>query len=179
MNSQQPKSPMSTLEYARLITETQKKLYNYIYSMTGRRTRSWDILQETNLVLMRKESDFQMGTNFEAWAFTTARFQTLAYLRNQKRDPLDILTPELVELFSEEAEELATKVPERLVALKSCRSKLKDKTRNVLSLYYEKEHSIKDICAIISMKESAVKLTLMRARKALHSCIETQLKPSH
>lgn len=178
MNSKQDTSLMSTLEYATLITETQKKLYNYIYSMTGRRTRSWDILQETNIVLMRKEADFQMGTNFEAWAFTTAKFQTLAYLRNQKRDPLDILTPELVDLFSEEAEELANQVPDRLVALKNCRGKLREKTRNVLSLYYEKEHSVKDICSLVSMKESAVKLTLLRARKALHHCIQTQLSPS-
>ncbi|MFD2158463.1 sigma-70 family RNA polymerase sigma factor [Rubritalea tangerina] len=169
---------MSHPEYARLITENQKKLYNYIYSMTGRRSRSWDILQETNLVLMRKETEFTLGSNFEAWAFTTARFQTLAYLRNQKRAPLDVLTPELVELFADEAEELAASSPERLTALKRCRGKLKDKTRKVLTLYYEKEHRIKDICALVGMKESAIKLTLMRARKSLHSCIETQLKQS-
>ena len=91
-------------DFAQQITESQQRLYRYIYSLTGNSASSWDILQETNIVLWKKQADFAPGTRFDSWSYTIARFQVLAYLRDRKRKPVSILTPELVEAFAEDAE---------------------------------------------------------------------------
>ncbi|NWK55033.1 sigma-70 family RNA polymerase sigma factor [Verrucomicrobiaceae bacterium N1E253] len=165
-------------EYAQRITESQQKLFGYIYSLLGRHAQTWDVLQETNLVLWRKQHDFQAGTNFDAWAFSIARFQVLAYLRDQKRDPLDVMTPELVEAFAGEAEEEALQLDHRLDALQFCKSRLQEKSRHLLELYYEKNMRVKDIGICLSSNANATKQALLRVRRKLQQCIETRLENS-
>lgn len=167
---------MSNSNYARLITENQQKIYGYIYSLMGNSVASWDVLQESNLVLWRKESQFKAGTNFQAWAFTIARFQVLAFLRDRQRDPLDILTPELVEAFAEDAAVESENFTSRLNALKHCRTQLKEKHSYLIHLYYEKEMSIQSISDRIGQNSNAIKQTLLRVRRKLQNCIDIKLQ---
>ena len=136
---------MTDPNYAQLITEHQQKIYGYIYSLIGNNASSWDILQESNLVLWRKQSEFTMGTNFQAWSFSIARFQVLAFIRDRKRDPLQILTPELLDTFAEDIEAEAETYTQRLDALQHCRSKLKTKHSKLIDLYYVQQIPIKVI----------------------------------
>ncbi len=163
-------------DYAQLITESQQKLFAYIYSMLGRNAASWDVLQESNLVLWRKQNDFQPGSNFDAWAFSIARFQVLAHLRDRKRDPLELLTPELLEALAEESEEEMHHFDERLIALQHCKSQLKSKNRRIVELYYEKNMPLKDVSASLSSSVNAIKQALLRVRRSLKQCIKIQLK---
>ena len=48
-------------QFVQLLTENQNRIYGYIYSLLGNFERSADVLQETNLVLWRKNSEFRMG----------------------------------------------------------------------------------------------------------------------
>jgi RNA polymerase sigma-70 factor (ECF subfamily) len=63
-----------SFDFASLITSSQQRLYAYIRSLLDNSASAWDVLQETNVVLWKKQAEFQMGTNFDAWAFTVARF---------------------------------------------------------------------------------------------------------
>ncbi|MFK7909714.1 MAG: sigma-70 family RNA polymerase sigma factor [Akkermansiaceae bacterium] len=167
---------MSNSNYARLITENQQKIYGYIYSLMGSNASSWDVLQESNIVLWQKESEFQMGTNFQAWAFSIARFQVLAFLRDRQREPLDILTPELVEAFADDAVVESEKHTTRLQALKHCRAQLQEKHSHLLQLYYENEMSIQSISERIGQSANAIKQSLLRIRRKLQNCIDLKLQ---
>jgi RNA polymerase sigma-70 factor (ECF subfamily) len=92
-----------TVDFATLITASQRKLYAYIHSLLDNSAAAWDVLQETNVVLWQKQAEFRPGTKFDAWAFTVARFQVMAWLRDRKREPLDVMTPELCELLAGDA----------------------------------------------------------------------------
>ena len=123
------------LDFARQITENQQRLYGYIRSLVGNSAWSWDILQETNLVIWEKQASFAAGTNFRAWAFRIAKFQVLAFLRDRKREPFMLLTPDLLELLNDDAEDLAEQHVERLQALARCRENLNDSNRRLLATF--------------------------------------------
>lgn len=82
-------SPADTI---RQISQHQAALLAYILTLYPDRSEAHDILQETNVVLWQKVGEFQVGTNFKAWAFRIAYLQTLAHLKRIKRGPLLELT---------------------------------------------------------------------------------------
>jgi len=167
---------MKAEEFAELITSRQKSLYGYIYSLLGRPSSSWDVLQNTNLVLWRKKDEFKLGTNFEAWSCTVARFQAMAFLRDQKRDPLSVMTPELVDLLGEEAELEHEKFEPRMKALKECREELSEKNGEILNLFYDEDQKIESISERMHLTQHAVKQALFRIRRSLQDCINQKLK---
>ena len=81
------------------LTEHQNRVYGYIFSMLGDHTVAADVLQETNLVLWRRSAEWIPDAPFLPWAFTVARFQVLAHVRDRKRERC-LLDIELVEALS-------------------------------------------------------------------------------
>ena len=64
-------------EFVRLLTKHQPDIYLYLRSLTLAPEEVSDILQDTNLVLWENRGQFQMGTNFRAWAFQIVRYKLL------------------------------------------------------------------------------------------------------
>jgi RNA polymerase sigma-70 factor (ECF subfamily) len=159
-------------EFSKLITENQQKLYGYIFSLLGDSSATWDVLQETNIVLLRKKGEFRKGSNFTAWAFATARFQTLAYLRDRSREPVTLLTPDLIELFAEDSEAEATQFDIRLSALGKCITRLPEKSRSLVDLHYNQRMAMKEIADSLNQTPNAIKQAIFRIRRALQDCIE-------
>ena len=71
--------------FVELLTQHQRKLYSYIYSLIPNVTDSDDLLQETNLVLWNKRLEFKLGTNFTAWACRIAYLNVQNFLRAKGR----------------------------------------------------------------------------------------------
>lgn len=164
-----------SFDFSRKITEHQQRLYGYIYSLVANSTVSWDILQETNIILWKKQSEFQPGSNFEAWARTVAHFQVLAFLRDRQRDPMTLLTPELLEALRDDAAAIADRFGERLRILQRCREDLAGKARELITLHYEQGLSMKTVAIQLGMSLSAVKQSIFRVRRTLRDCIQTKL----
>ena len=47
-----------------------------------------DVLQEANRVILEKADEFEIGTNFKAWAFSIVRFQAMAYCKRNQRESI-------------------------------------------------------------------------------------------
>jgi RNA polymerase sigma-70 factor, ECF subfamily len=69
--------------FVELLTQHQRKLFSYIYTLVPNVTDTDDLLQETNLVLWNKRLDFKLGTNFSAWACRIAYFNVQNFLRSK------------------------------------------------------------------------------------------------
>ncbi|MFC4991700.1 sigma-70 family RNA polymerase sigma factor [Rubritalea tangerina] len=167
---------MSSSEYPLMIARQQEKLLSYIVSLVGDVDDAWDILQETNLILWKKQSELPEVQNFDAWTYTIAKFQTLRFLKTCKRRRVSYLNNELMEVMAQDAVEVLDERPERLKALAECSKQLKDKSQLVLGLFYKKKQSVRGITQETGIKESAVKQILARSRKALYQCIEKKLQ---
>ena len=75
-------------EFVEMLTEAQQKIHGFILKRLVNHHQTNEVLQLTNIVLCRKANDFQIGTNFMAWALTVANFQILSFRKNQSRERL-------------------------------------------------------------------------------------------
>ena len=91
-------------EIEELIAQNQARMKGYALSLTGDRHAAEDILQESNLVIWRKASTFEKGTNFLSWAFRIIHFQTLAFRRKADRDRL-VFDDDLIDTMASETVE--------------------------------------------------------------------------
>lgn len=168
-----------TEEFVRLLTENQRRLYVYILSLVGNSGDADELLQDTNLVLWRKCSDFTLGTNFSAWAMKTAHFEVLAFRKRRQREQLRF-DPELVEVLADEATTWADDFDSKRQALTNCISRLSERDRELLHLRY----GLGNTPATDSMGELANKVgrtvhatyqALHRIRSSLLACMRRRL----
>ncbi|QDT66675.1 sigma-70 family RNA polymerase sigma factor [Calycomorphotria hydatis] len=161
-------------QFVTLLTENQSRLFGYIYSLLGDRNRTADVLQETNLVLWRKVEEFQIDKPFCPWAFSVARYQVLAHLRDRKRDRM-LLNEELVDLVSPHVEKQATQVDAMREALQPCLQQLTEANRELIEHRYFQLRKLSDIANLVDRTVGAVKLALLRVRRQLADCVEKRM----
>ncbi|MFI4873862.1 MAG: sigma-70 family RNA polymerase sigma factor [Blastopirellula sp. JB062] len=164
----------ATEQFIQLLTDHQNRLYGYIYSLIGDRNRTADVLQETNLVLWRKLDEFNPNQAFLPWAFSIARFQVLANVRDRKRDRM-LLDTELVETLSSEAESMAEQFDTTREALHRCMQTLSSRNRELIERRYFRAMPLTQIAEAISSSPGAIKVALLRVRKQLAACIHQRL----
>ena len=165
-------------EYVALLADHQSMVRGFVISLMPGVPGADDVIQETNQVLWAKRGEFELGTNFKAWALRIARFQVMAHMKTMRRQrwvTLDDTTAELM------ATELETRLePEReeqrLLALKSCLGKLGEAERDMLLRRYWKNQRLQDFCAITGLSLSNIKITLFRLRAGLKRCIQAEMK---
>lgn len=162
-------------EFVYQLTDWQSRLYGYLMTLLGDPDDARDVLQETNLVLWRKIDEFEDIRDFGAWARKCAYFQTLAFLRDRKRDR-HIFDDDLLAKFAEEAEASPANEEELSLALRDCLSCLPNRQRQLISQHYQQRVPIRKMAADHGKSESAIKMALMRIRDTLRGCINTKLK---
>lgn len=166
---------LSESEFVLLVTGQQSAIYAYILTLHPNRVAAQDILQETNLVLCRKVSEFEAGTNFRAWAFKVAYWQTMAHLKRVQRAGLVTLEPDVLDLIAQDAEEQLADFDDRNLALKSCLQKLPPGDTAILLAHYQSGESLAEISGRLGRSREALKQVLLRIRRTLRLCIERQI----
>lgn len=169
------RKPLNDSEFVLLITGHQTAIYAYILTIYPDRVAAQDILQETNIVLCRKVEEFEPGTNFKAWAFRIAYWQTMAQLKRVKRTGHVALEPDVMDLVAQEVEEVTADFEERRFALKSCLQKLPPGDASILLAHYQSGESLAEISGRLGRTREALKQVLLRIRKSLRICIERQM----
>ncbi|MEO0530695.1 MAG: sigma-70 family RNA polymerase sigma factor [Planctomycetota bacterium] len=158
-----------------LVINSQNRLYAYILSLVLDKERARDILQQTNLVLLEKESGFTHGTDFFAWAARVAYYEVLADRRRRVRDR-HLFSDELLAVVASESLKAAGAIEERAEALRHCLSKLSSKNRDLLMKRYRPEGSVADIAESLGKTPGAVSALLHRLRAGLVDCVERRLR---
>jgi RNA polymerase sigma-70 factor, ECF subfamily len=137
--------------------------------------RANDIVQEVFLTVSAKANDFQIGTNFRAWAFSVAKNkvrQTMQKAADWRVQPLsgeviDALTADEVDAFDHH--------DERLQALNDCIQRLAPQARRTVELRYREGQSPPAIAGLMHWTTNAVKVALSRAKDFLRGCVHKRL----
>lgn len=156
------------------LTEHQNRVYGYIFSMLGDHMHAADVLQETNLILWKRSNEWTVGAPFLPWAFTIARFQILANLRDRKRDRC-LLDPDLIEALSDDVAAESTQLEDTRDALRGCLLQLSEQNREMIQMRYFRGSSIGVIADALQRSVEAVKVSLLRIRRSLHDCVSKKL----
>lgn len=160
------------------LTFHQPVLEAYCHANLARREDACEVLQQTNVKLWEKSASWNPETEFLPWAFAVARFTMLAYFRDKMRDRL-VFDPDVVESMAVETEAAASELPERQEALGRCLEKLTTEQRGLLHAHYTEGRPLREIARASRRSESAVKMTFLRLRHSLATCIQLQLRKSH
>jgi len=164
-------------EFVSLLTGIQGNLHAFLTSLLPGERCIDDVLQQTNLVLWQKRAVFQSGTNFRAWAFSVARWETKAWLTRQKRADWLCFSNDVVDLIAGRYEQAASEGRTDMAGLDSlrqCLGKLKEKDRLLVVSYYQHDKSLGECARIFNRGADSLKVTLFRIRQMLRRCIDAQ-----
>ena len=160
------------IQFVSLLTEHQADLWAYIISQLPGSSEVEDVLQKTNLTLWTKQDQFQIGSNFVAWAFTVARFEVLAHLKKHKRQDWLVFNDELSETIAAEAQQCVAGSNKRLILLENCMQKMRPQDVELLRQRYQSRSALSEYAKQCGRSVSALSVTLHRVRAALRKCIE-------
>jgi RNA polymerase sigma-70 factor, ECF subfamily len=159
-------------EFLRLFTTVQPALRRFVgyHFPSGREQEMEDVLQETALVLWRKFGQYDPAKSFTNWALGIAHFELRHSRRALARTPL-ALDEKTSDLLAQRAAEMPPGLDRRQNHLDRCLSKLDPRSREALSLYYEKGLSTRQIAESYRGTVNMVRILLFRTRQSLARCM--------
>ena len=153
----------------------QPRLYGFILKRLADRDQTLEVLQRTNLVIWQKAADYQPGTSFEAWAFTIARFQLMAWRKNQSRNRL-VFSDTVYEQIDNETDSSQVDDDARVSALKDCVKQLNVDESKLIEQRYREDIPLATIASTMNMSLDAIGMRLSRIRKKLGQCIQRKIQ---
>jgi RNA polymerase sigma-70 factor (ECF subfamily) len=133
-----------------------------------------EILQETAIQLWEQFDRYQEGTDFGAWAITIAKYKAFDFLHENIKHH-QLFKSSLYEQLSEVAQSSSIDISERIKALEACLWKLNKAQRDMLSLRYKRNLSVKEIAQAKDKSPVAVYLFLSHLLTLLRGCINRTL----
>jgi RNA polymerase sigma-70 factor (ECF subfamily) len=169
-----------TLRVQSLFVQHQAQLRSFLHSLVPDFSSADDLLQECFLTVSQKAGDFNLDSNFLAWARSIARFKVLALRRDVARSPF-LLSDEVLESLilcapATDAEASSSE-SQTLEALRHCLAKLAPAAREIIQMRYFSQWGPTEISRIRDCSLNAVNVTLARAREALRRCMEDNARP--
>jgi len=161
-------------DFVALLTRSQRKLHAYIFSLVWNPADADDILQETNIVLLKKAAEFDASRDFLPWALTIARFQTLAGLKRRQRLRF-VFDEALASFLADEAAREDPVLEARRLALATCLQKLPTSHRDLLVRRYQPKAVVGEMAAALGLSLKTLSDRLRRIRAKLLDCITRTL----
>ncbi|MBN1911733.1 MAG: sigma-70 family RNA polymerase sigma factor [Pirellulales bacterium] len=162
-------------EFASLYAAHELQLFSYILALTGSTAAAEDVFQETCVVMWQKFSEFQIGTNFAAWARKIAYHMVMRYHKQTGRRHV-LLGDAFVETISAVRSKRAAMRDHRSEALQHCLGKLGQRDRELLACRYDNDSlTIKDVAQKLGRPANTVYKALRRIRASLLECVRRTL----
>jgi RNA polymerase sigma-70 factor (ECF subfamily) len=178
MESPPPSASGKDERYLRLLTEHERAIAAYVYSLVSSPADAADILQECKLSMWRMFDRFETGTDFRAWGRKIAIHQILNFRRAVNRRPDSPLDQQFIEAVAAEIDQRADFLDRKADVLRTCLRKLPAPHRAIVTWRYYDECTIDEIAAKTDRSSEAVYRLLSRIRKILNECIRRTLKLS-
>jgi RNA polymerase sigma-70 factor, ECF subfamily len=160
-------------EFVQLLTAHQPDIYLYLRSLVLDPDEASEILQDANLVLWEKRGQFELGTNFRAWAFQIARYKLLQRQAQRHRAGVcfsDALVDELTLEMSGGEEALGELIDE----LRRCVAMLSARDRELIGRRYAPRATCDSVAQALGRPVRWVYKAVSRIRKALFECIRRE-----
>ena len=159
-------------EFVRLLVAHQSLIRAFVISLMPGAPDVDDVVQNTSQVLWTKRRTFTLGTNFKAWALTTARFQVMAHqqrMKAEKRAPLDDDVLDMVAGMVEKMD--PTETNRQYEDLQECLSLLPIRDQELVIHRYWKRAGLMDYARASGRSVGSLKVSLYRIRDSLRDCL--------
>lgn len=146
-----------------------QRVFNLIVRMAGSPEDAEELTQDTFMKAFEHLSAFNGNSSFSTWIYRIAYNTTLSALRKKRNEVLsfdDKLWKSVSDTQVDEA--LDTDSEEQIEKLQQALSTLPADEQALVTLFYEEEKTISEICYILHLSESNAKVKLHRIRKKLY-----------
>jgi len=168
-----------TTEITTEFLANRRELMSFIYGLVRDLQRAEDIFQETWLKLANALQEKTVVEHQAKWCRKVAKNLVLQHWR-QQRNAKVIADSSLLEFldFVELAydENAIDQTTDRQQALNDCVAVLPPRSKRLLALKYEENHSLEQIAKTVDQSTAAVVKALLRLRQALSICVQKKLK---
>ena len=158
-----------------LLMENRQRIFGFIYSLVHHRDDAEDILQDSTLKMWEKFDEFQLGSDFLAWANQIAYYYVKNFRRTQSRDKV-VFDDALLDEVSSKVSRLVSDDPSRLSALSECLDTLPAPERKMILARYEPDGGVPLAAEVSGRSVPTTYKSLGRIRKVLFDCISNKLK---
>lgn len=162
-------------DFVRELTNHQGDLFFFIRSLCGDPDAAADIRQAANMILWRKRSAFQPGTNFKAWAFRVAHLEVKTYLRKAARNKCFHYDPEFLDSLATEIPAIIEEFSARRRALAECLKSLTPKDNELIRHHYYTDGTLETLADQTGRSTGTLKARLFQLRAKLKLCIQGKL----
>jgi RNA polymerase sigma-70 factor (ECF subfamily) len=165
-------------EFIRQFTRSQTDLRRFIVGMAPTRADADDVLQEVNLALWKKRHLYDPSQDFRRWAFGFALLEIRSFRSRATKGKLwycDTALDSLAVAWPAEA----TFDEHCREALANCLKKLGGVEHQVVTAYYAKQATAKELADRTGKPLSTVYKTLTRARESLRLCVKRTMSQAY
>jgi RNA polymerase sigma factor (sigma-70 family) len=148
--------------FKQIFEANSKKIYHLCYGYTGDDDAANDLMQETFLKVWQNLEKFRNQAQISTWIYRIAVNTCLTYLRSEKRQAKDELTPQIAESKGEEYSEKN----EQVALLYKCISKLEESERIIITMVLD-EVPYPEIAEISGISEGNLRVKIHRIKQRL------------
>jgi RNA polymerase sigma-70 factor (ECF subfamily) len=155
-----------------LVKRYQKRLHAFVLHVVHDSQAAQDVVQESLVNLYKTIDRVDTQKKFSIYIFSITRNQAISYLRTLKKQ---VSLEDIVLMDEDEHLYHDIIVAEKRHVVKSALSKLEEKYRKVIRLYYFDDLSYQEIGKALNLPVNTVRIHLFRAKEALRK----RLLPYH
>jgi len=156
-------------------TVNEPAIRAFVRRLVPTRQDAADVMQGVALVLWRKFPELEQPDQFRKWAFTVARYETLAWLRDKARDRL-VLADDVLNTVAHESAQAESRLSAQREALESCLEKLPGEQRTLVLAAYGPDVRMQDVAEQSGRTVAAFYQWLHRVRLRLLDCTRRTLQ---
>ncbi len=180
MTSDTPESAgppkLTEQEFGLLMAAAQPRLRGYVASLLGSWSDVDDVVQETNLVMIRKRGTFEAGTNFIAWACRIAYFKAGNWRRDRYRENRTVFSEEFFQEVAAQSEEWFAARRNVGAALGDCLKRLTSQDRELVEIKYVRQDSLVSHARDLGCSAQSLHKRISRIRLLLRDCIRRKIQ---
>lgn len=158
---------MNLESFQNRVLPVKNKLFRFAYRMLGREDEAQDVVQEVFIKVWNGRDQMSEVQNWEAWCMRLTKNLSLDRLRATQRKATDSIQ----EGFDIRQETLTphetTELGESMERINQLIASLPEKQRQVIHLRDVEGYSYNEICEILDLDMSQVKVNLFRARNSV------------
>ena len=160
--------------FASLVDQHKNLVYSLVLRMVNNAQDAEEVAQDTFVKAFKSIKQFKGESKFSTWLYKIAYFTAINHLRKNKMlsSSIDLSTIESDD--SSALEQLNNEDKQQY--LNEALSYLRPIDRNLISLFYLEELSIKEIEDITLFSQANIKVKLLRIRKQLNGILKKLLK---
>ncbi len=166
------------LAYVQLVTRHQREIYAFIRSMVPNASTVDDLLQETNIALLKAARRFKPDADFMPWATHIAYQKVIDHLRHEKRHGALVFDSSLADAVASRLGSMPVAAPERVEAMRGCLGKLPTADHMLLIRRYQHGETLREIARSEKRSESGLQNHFGKLRQMLRHCIRLTLQGS-